>query len=370
MFNLIVTAGGKSQRYGEENKLFAPCKSSCVLVESIRPFLEFKEITKIIVGIQSSYADEFLVALDNAKINDERIKLTRDGKERTFTVKNALMALSDDCTHVLIHDGARPYVSKEIIEKVMKGAKEKGAALPLLPLTDALVCIKDGVIAKDRAIYRGVQTPSGFEKSRLLTAYSKCKKAFYDDISVVQKYAKGDVEIVDGDLANLKITRKRDLKTPLVGIGYDIHRFKEGKGVKLLGTLIPCDYEFIAHSDGDVAIHALMDAMLSAIGEKDIGHLFPVDDERYDGADSIELLKQVLEKVNNKGYSLNNISVSIIAETPKIMPYIDQMKNTMSSILSIPCEKIGISATTNESIGEIGSCQAVAVFATISLIYN
>jgi len=370
MINLIVTAGGKSERFGSENKLFAPCKSTCVLVESIRPFLEFSEISKIIVGIDSSYSDEFLVALDNAKICDDRIKLTHSGKERTFTVINALRALSDDCDYVLIHDGARPYVSKTIIEQVIAGAKEKGAALPLVPLTDALVSIKDGVTSKNRALYRGVQTPSCFERKRLELAYSKCKKQFFDDISVVQKYAHGDVVVVDGDIRNIKITRQQDLKTPLVGIGYDIHRFKEGEGIKLLGTFIPCEFSFVAHSDGDVVIHALMDAILSALGEKDIGHLFPVDDSKYDDADSMDLLKVVLNKVTEKGYVINNMSASIIAEQPKLMPFIDKMKINMSRALNIPCNKIGISATTNEQIGELGSSQAVASFVTVSLIYN
>lgn len=368
MFNVIITAGGKSQRYGEENKLFAPCKSSCVLIESIRPFLSFKEISKIIVGIDSSFTDEFLVALDNAKIVDPRIKISNGGKERSFTVKNALRALSDDCTHVLIHDGARPFADEDLISKVMAGAIEKGAAVPLIRLTDALVCIKNGVSSKNRDIYRGVQTPSGFEKSRLLSAYSKCRKPFFDDISVVQKYEKGEVAIIDGMEANIKITTKKDLLTPLVGIGYDIHRFKDGQGIKLLSTFIPCNHSFVAHSDGDVAIHALMDAILSSLGEKDIGHLFPVDDAKYDDANSVDLLNEVLTLVDKKGYKLNNISVSIIAEEPKLMPYIDQMKNNMSKVLSIPCDRIGISATTNEQVGDIGSCQSIAAFATISLL--
>lgn len=370
MFNLIITAGGKSQRFGEENKLFAPCGQTCVLLEALKPFLKFKEITKIIVGIESTYSDEFLVALENARIEDDRIKLSHDGLERTFTVKNALRALSDDCTHVLIHDGARPFVTEEIIRNVMNGALEKGAAVPLITLTDSLVCVKDGISPKRRHFYRAVQTPAGFEKNRLLTAYNKCKKSYSDDLTVVQKYCKGDVAVVDGAFENLKITRKIDLKTPLTGIGYDIHRFKEGNGIKLLGTFIPCEFSFVAHSDGDVAIHALMDAILSAIGEKDIGHLFPVDDTRYDNADSNELLKTVLKKADEKGYYVNNISVSIIAEQPYMRPYIDMMKNKMSALLSIPCEMIGISATTNEKIGELGSSEAIACFATVSLLYK
>lgn len=353
-----------SQRYGVENKLFAPCKDSCVIVESIKPFLQFDTISRIIVAIHPSYSDELLNSLENASIDDNRIILTNGGNSRTQTVKNALRAIEDDCDYVMIHDGARPFVTSSIIQQVIDGAKKCGASLPLLPLTDALVNIEHGVESVDRADYRRVQTPVCVEKNRLLTAYSQCDGDFYDDIGVVQKYAHGDVKIVDGDKNNIKITTKDDLKTDLYGIGYDIHRFKSGKGIKLLGTLIPCEFDFVAHSDGDVAVHALMDAILSAIGEKDIGHLFPVDDAKYDDANSIDLLKTVLELAKNKGYTLVNISVAIIAERPMLAPYIDLMRNNMSSILHIPCNRIGITATTNEQVGDLGDCKSIACFAT------
>ena len=365
--NVIITAGGTSQRYGVENKLFAPCGATCVILESIKPFLQFDEISKIIVAIHPSFSDELLNSIENAHIEDYRVKLTNGGETRTKTVKNGLRAIDDDCDYVIIHDGARPYVSTSLIRQVIDGAIECGASLPLLPLTDSLVNIKSGVKSVDRALYRRVQTPVCVEKTRLLSAYAKCKRDFYDDISVVQKYANGGVKIVEGDEKNIKITTKEDLKTNLCGIGYDIHRMQAGDGIKLLGTLIPCEFSFVAHSDGDVAIHALMDAILSAIGEKDIGHLFPVDDTRYDGADSVDLLRTVLQKASDKGYRAINVSVSIIAERPMLAPYIDAMRNNMSAILQIPCQKIGITATTNEQVGNLGDCTSIASFATVLL---
>lgn len=365
--NLIITAAGMSQRYGVENKLFAPCKNSCVVVEAIKPFLHFEQISRIIVAIHPSYSDELLNSLDNANIDDNRIIVANGGNSRTQTVKNALRAIEDDCAYIMIHDGARPFVTQKTIQNVIDGAIECGASLPLLKLTDALVCVKDGVSSVDRADYRRVQTPVCVEKNRLLTAYSQCDCDFYDDIGVVQKYAHGDVKAVDGDKNNVKITTKDDLKTNLYGIGYDIHRFKVGNGIKLLGTLIPCEFAFVAHSDGDVAVHAIMDAILSAIGEKDIGHLFPVDDSKYDDADSIDLLKTVLKLANDKGYALVNISVAIIAERPMLAPYVDLMRNNMSSVLGIPCKHIGITATTNEQVGDLGDCKSIACFATALL---
>lgn len=366
--NLIITAGGTSQRYGAENKLFEPCGASCVLTEAIRPFLNFSEITRVIVAIDPSYSDEFLSAAELAGFGeDRRIKLTCGGNSRTQTVKQALRAIEDDCDYVMIHDGARPFVSSTTVSDVIDGAKQCGAALPLLALTDALVSVSDGVTPEDRSQYRRVQTPVCVEKDRLLSAYSQCDGDFYDDISVVQTYQKGDVKIVDGDPKNIKITTKNDLHTPLTGIGYDIHRMKDGEGIKLLGTFIPCEFSFIAHSDGDVPVHAIMDAILTAIGEKDIGHLFPVDDSRYDGADSMDLLKEVFAKALAKGYRVQNVSVTIIAERPMLYPYIDKMRNTIAAALEISPVKVGISATTNEQVGDLGDCRSIAAFASVLL---
>ncbi len=366
--NVIITAGGTSQRYGVENKLFAPCKDSCVVVEAIKPFLAFEQVSKVIIAIHPSYSDELLNALEAEHIEDNRISLTQGGATRTQTVKHGLHAIEDDCDYVIVHDGARPYVTTALIQSVIAGALENGVALPLLPLTDSLVCIRFGVDPVNREDYRRVQTPICAKKDVIVKAYEKCDGEYLDDIAVIQKHSACGVKIIEGDPSNVKITTKDDLKTDLCGIGYDIHRFKQGSGIKLMGTLIPCEFSFVAHSDGDVAVHALMDAILSAIGEKDIGHLFPVDDSRYDDADSLELLATVLKKAADKGRSLKNVSVAIIAERPMLTPYIDEMRNNMSCVLKIPCEKIGITATTNEQVGNLGDCKSIACFATALLL--
>lgn len=367
--NVIIAAGGASQRYGAENKLFEPCGESCVLIEAIKPFLAFDEVKRVIVAIDPSYSDELLNGLSALHLDeDKRIILTQGGSTRTKTVRGGLNSLEEDCDIVVIHDGARPFVSEELISKVIAGAKECGASLPLLPPTDALVSVKDGVFSADRADFRLVQTPAAFDKTRVLDAYLNSDGEFYDDISVVQTYSKGEVKIVDGDRKNIKITVKEDLKTPLVGCGYDIHRITEGDGVKLMGTPIKCDYSFVAHSDGDVPIHALMDAILTALGEPDIGRLFPVDDKRYDNADSIDLLKKVLDIMRSKGRKLINISVCVIAEKPMLAPYIPQMRANMSKVLGIPGSRIGISATTNEQVGDIGDGNAVAAYASVLIL--
>ena len=207
-YNVILTAAGSSQRYGVNNKLFEPCGSTRVIIEAIKPFLEFEDVTKVIVAIHPSFSDEFLNLLELYKLHeDKRIKLQVGGETRTKTVKHALAAIEDDCDYVLIHDAARPFVTKTLIEKVIEGAKEAGAALPLLSITDSIVHVKgDDLTPKDRNEFKRVQTPICVETSRLLSAYGKCKKDFLDDITVLQTYAKGPVKIIDGDKRNIKIT--------------------------------------------------------------------------------------------------------------------------------------------------------------------
>lgn len=363
---VIIAAGGQSQRYGAKNKLFEPAGTSCVIVEAIKPFLDIDGVSRVLVGIDPSFSDELLVALDNERIDDSRVALVAGGATRTQTVKNAVLALPEDIDAVLVHDGARPYVTRALIQKTLAALDEADAAAVTIPPVDALLRLKDRKPV-DRAKFGLVQTPFACKRDVLEKAYKNAKKAFYDDISVVKTLDNANIALVDGDPENKKITLPSDLEQPLVGCGYDIHRLEAGEGVTLCGVLIPCPYKAVAHSDGDVPVHAIMDAILTSVGERDIGHFFPVDDPAYDGANSLDLLKTVLSVAKKCGKSVGNVSVSIIAEKPMLAPHILKMKRTLSPILGVPIERIGISATTNERVGDIGDGNAIAAFATVLL---
>lgn len=368
--NVIIAAGGSGLRYGKENKLLEPCGASCVLVEAVKPFLAFPEVKRVVIAIDTDSADEFLERLSAAHLDeDRRIRLTRGGASRTKTVKFGLQALDEECDLVLIHDGARPFVSHALIQRVTEAAKRDGACIPVLPFADNIMLVTGGdPTPLDRTDYRRVQTPAGFERAAIERAYERCEEDCLDDFTVLHRYApECKASVTEGDPKNVKITVKDDLRTSLVGFGYDIHRLAEGKGIKLLGERIPCPYSFVAHSDGDVAVHALMDAILSALGEKDIGHLYPVDDHKYDGADSMKLLKGVLKIMHDKGRSAASLSVCIIAERPVVAPHVDRMRTRMADALALPAEKIGITATTNEKVGDIGNGEAIAACAYIML---
>lgn len=366
-FNLIVTAAGISQRYGKENKLFEKCGKSCVLIESIRPFLDFKEITKIIVMLDTTYFDEFMGWLSVLHLDDDsRITAGIGGETRTKTVKNALKSLSDDCEIVLVHDGARPYVSSELIGRIIKSSYEYKAVSPALKLKDNIAAVDgENLIPSVRDNFRLVQTPFAFDRKVFEKCYDEYEKDALDDITVIHELSGLDIHFVDGDEKNVKITAKADLYKDRVGCGYDIHRLQDGDGITLCGVKIPCKKSFIAHSDGDVPVHALMDAMLSAVGEKDIGFHFPVDDSKYDDISSMILLEKVIEICKDKGYRVSNASISIIAESPKLLPYFDEMRAELSKTLSIPASQIGIVVTTNEQVCDIGKGNAIAAYATV-----
>jgi len=365
--NVIIPASGVSSRYGK-NKLFEKVGDSVVVVEAIKPFLEIDEVSRIVIAVNSSFSDELFAALDYYKIFTNKIVVTHGGNSRSETVHKALIALEDDCDFVMVHDGARPFIKKELIVKVLNAAIEHGAAVPVIPLIDSIIRAEGFPSSLHRHDFRLVQTPQCFKYCELKKAYSMREGDYSDDLSVYEKYLKKAAALVDGDPSNIKITTARDLGQTFSGVGYDIHKLKEGNGIKLCGVFIPFGKSFEAHSDGDVAIHALMDALLSSAGLKDIGHLFPNTDPAYKGADSAILLKRVLDIVKEKGFKIINASLTIIAEKPMLYPYIDEMKLNLSKLLCVPMSKIGITATTNEGVGRIGDGEAIASIATVSTV--
>lgn len=363
---VIIAAGGQSQRYGVDNKLFAPAGTSCVLVEAIKPFLGIGGVSRVLIGVHPSFSDELLAALDSERIEDPRIALVVGGDSRTQTVRNAISALPDDVEIVLIHDGARPFVTQDLILRTLAALEGADAAVVTVPSRDSILRLKDSQ-PLDRSKFGLVQTPFAAKRDVLEKAYKNAKKAFYDDVSVIKTLGNVKIAHVDGDPQNIKITYPGDLVQPLTGCGYDIHRLEAGEGVTLGGVFIPCAYKTIAHSDGDVPVHAIMDAILTAVGERDIGHFFPTDDPAYDGANSLDLLRKVMCVARQSGKQVGNVSVTIIAEQPMLAPHILSMKKALSPILGISIERIGISATTNEQVGNIGAGNAIAAYATVLL---
>ena len=355
LFDAVIVAGGTSTRMGFD-KLSALLGDVAVLSRAVRPFLS------------SPYIKNVIVVTDGKYDLPEKVTIAPAGRTRSQSVLSGLDKVTSP--YVLIHDGARPFVTLSLIEKLCLETLKKGSAIPFIPVTDTLYKRSGPVLPCDREDYMLIQTPQAFETEKIKKAYELSGGQSQTDDSTLYTLSIGPCHFVEGDPSDKKITRPEDLfgANALVGTGFDLHRLVPGRKLRLCGVTLPYALGEEAHSDGDAPIHALMDAMLTALSLPDIGHLFPDTDPSYKDVDSTLLLKKVISIVKEKNRSLLSADIVILLEKPKVAPYISQMVSVLSQILELSPEKIGISATTTEKIGLIGDNQAVAALAVVSII--
>jgi 2-C-methyl-D-erythritol 4-phosphate cytidylyltransferase/2-C-methyl-D-erythritol 2,4-cyclodiphosphate synthase len=294
------------------------------------------------------------------------------GDSRQASLNNALQHVTSE--YVLVSDIARCCVPGDMIKCILD-AKEKGSCIvPALPVTDTLY-LGDSPI--DREQVKIIQTPQ-LSVTKTLKKALQTEQLFTDDSSAVASMGE-KVHFVEGSVHAHKLTTIADLeklsciKAPsaktLTGFGLDIHPFEENKEMFLCGVKIDVDYGFKAHSDGDVAIHALIDALLGAAGMGDIGELYPDTDESYSGVDSKKLLTDTVNKLKIHGYEIGNVDLTILAQVPKILPYKEEMRKTLASLLGIRQNFVNIKATTAEKLGFVGRKEGVSVHAVANLTY-
>lgn len=363
----IITAAGKGSRMGAPlPKQFLKIGSQTILEKSIIPFQTAEFIDDILVVAGSEYVEHCKVLCCNI----DKVKgVIEGGKERQDSVWNALKGLTDG--YVLIHDGARPFITEKVIFNVLKDAAEVGAAVAAVPVKDTIRQQKDhgGLTLKRSELY-SVQTPQGFEVGVIKNAFNKAfEEGFYgtDDAGLVDRLGI-DVAVSEGDYANIKITTKEDMPMEVrVGTGFDVHRLVEGRKCIVCGVEIPFEKGLLGHSDADVALHALMDAMLGAAALGDIGKHFPDTDPKYEGISSIKLLKYVNEFVAEQGYRLGNADVTIMAQKPKMLPHIEQMRKNIAEALGVELSNINVKATTTEKLGFVGREEGIAAEAVCIL---
>lgn len=367
----IICSAGKGERAGfEKNKLLVPFMGSTALEKSLSAF-DFPAIDEIVVTASETDFDE--VSALCAKF--PRTNVVVGGATRTESVYNALKRATKDV--VLIHDGARPFVTRDVIEGCIHSVKTKGSGICSTPCTDTVAVVSSGKIVDvpNRATLRQIQTPQGFFRENITFAYEQAMEkaktstlAYTDDSSVFADYC-GAPTYCDGARENVKLTHPEDFKTHVrVGFGVDTHAFGKAQDfITLGGVKIPSDSGLIAHSDGDVLVHALMDALLSSAGLKDIGHYFPDTDAKWKNADSMKMLEMVMGILAEQGLAPINASISVQAEKPRLAKYIDEMKNTIAGVLRIDPTSVGITAGTNEGLGYVGEGKGITVYAYVSV---
>lgn len=355
LFDAVIVAGGISSRMGFD-KLSAGLGDVAVLARAVYPFLA------------SPYVKNVIVVTDGKYDLPDKVTFAPAGKARSESVLSGLTKVASP--YVLIHDGARPFITLSLIEKLCLEAQKEGSAIPFLPVTDTIYNRSGPSLPCDRDDYMLIQTPQAFVTEKIKEAYALSGGQSQTDDSTLYTRWIGPCNFVEGDPANKKITRPDDLfgVNARVGTGFDLHKLIAGRKLRLCGVTLPYDLGEEAHSDGDAPIHALMDAILTALSLPDIGHLFPDTDPEYKDVDSTLLLKKVVALVKKQNRALLSADIVILLEKPKVAPYLNQMVSVLSDILELPAEKLGISATTTEKIGLIGNNQAVAALAVVSII--
>jgi len=369
----ILVAAGKGARIGGDlPKQYRLMGGKAVLRRTIEATLVEPRITETIVVVAAG--DPYIVDL----ISDlDNIRVVTGGATRTASVKAGLAALANNPPDlVLIHDGARPFVSLEVIGGVIDALTDAPAAVPALPIPDALKSL-DGA-SVDRDGLRRVQTPQGFHFDKIWTAFQSLddNASFADDIEVAQA-ADLKIAFTQGDANNFKVTYPEDfakaeamLKTETytaTGTGFDVHRFTDGDVMWLCGVPIECGFTLLGHSDADAGLHALTDAILGALAFGDIGDHFPPSDPKWKGASSDKFLEFAIEQVKQRGGQLQHVDVTLICQKPKIKPHRETMRERIAELCGLPLTRVSIKATTTEKLGFTGRGEGLAAQASATV---
>ena len=373
---VIVPAAGIGARFQNSlPKQYSMLGSQTMLETTINFFISFPSVQKIYISVDS---DDKWIDFQSF-INDPKIILTAGGRSRSESVFNALSKInSDEIDIVAVHDAARPWLDYDqfiyLLDELEADQNIHGI-YPVISIAESVREIRNNnFISMNRDNFVLVQTPQIFYTPSLKIALNQLmdsKKSLTDEAQAMEE-AGFKVKAVKGDRSNIKITFQTDLDRTFrsdsrIGKGIDFHRFEPGKGIFLGNVFIDCELSIIAHSDGDVLLHALADALLGAGGLNDIGHYFPDTDPENKGLSSLIILEKTLKLLDEQRLKPANIDFVIVCEQPKIGPYVMKIKSTLSKILKIKENAIAIKATTTEGMGIIGEGNGIAVYAIASL---
>ena len=386
---LIVAAGrgtrarGPGRGPGPGPKQYAAIGGVPVLAQALRPFLAHPDIAFVAVAI--ARGDEALYRAAVAGLaSDKLLSPIGGGATRQASVGNGLRALSAHLPDgVLIHDAARPFVTRDVIDRVLGALAQWPGAIAALPLADTLKKAgPGGLIAAtvDRAGLWRAQTPQGFRFADILAAHERARAAGLEDMTddaAIAEWAGLPVALVLGSVANAKLTTPEDFAMAeraaggpdvRVGQGFDVHRLVAGDHVWLCGVRIAHTQGLEGHSDADVALHALTDALLGAIGAGDIGQHFPDSDPHWRGAASGIFVGEALRLVRAHGGTIRNVDVTLLCEAPRIAPHRDAMRRRIAELLELEEARVSVKATTTEGLGFAGRREGIAAVATASVV--
>ncbi len=369
----IIVAGGRGLRLGaDQPKQLLPIGSRTMLQRSIDAFAAHERVSELVVVLPADLLD---IPLETGA---KPIRVAAGGARRQDSVASGFGAASAAADIVLVHDGARPFVSHDLISRVIDSAAAHGAALPARQAHDTVKRAPAAGAAVIETIPREsiwlAQTPQGFRRAVLAGAMAKAGGADATDEAMLAERAGYPVHIVEGDEQNVKITTKEDLErargsaglqacVTRVGTGYDLHRLVAGRRLVLAGVEIPFDKGPLGHSDGDVVAHSLCDALFGAAALGDIGRHFPDRDPQWKDAAGLDLLARSVEIVGAAGWRVTSADVTVLLEKPKLSPAIDAIRARLAPVLGVDLEAVSIKAKTNEGVDAVGRGEAIAAHA-------
>lgn len=382
---LIIAAAGSSSRMGVGiDKQFVMLAGKPVLWHTINVFNQLPQIRQLLVTVSTDNAEQ-VAALLQQTVSDIPWQTVPGGAERQDSVRNALKWVSPELELVVVHDGARPFVLPDCVLESLYVADETGAAVVAVPVkdtikrADALGNVRQTL---DRSELWQVQTPQIFRRELLQKVHEQATDAGVlatDDAALVE-WAGGSVRLVRGSYLNFKITTPEDVvlaetviaersgrRMTRIGFGYDVHRFVAGRPLMLGGVEVPYEMGLEGHSDADVLLHAIADALLGAAGLGDIGKHFPDSDPRYKGISSLVLLREVCSKLSDAGYKTQNLDAVIAAQEPKLAPHIGKMNEAIATVLEIQVAQVNVKATTTEHLGFVGRKEGIAAQAVVMI---
>jgi 2-C-methyl-D-erythritol 4-phosphate cytidylyltransferase/2-C-methyl-D-erythritol 2,4-cyclodiphosphate synthase len=389
---VVIVAAGKGARAssaGERPKQYLTVGGKPVLLRTLEAFLAHDGVDFVVPVIDSSHQRFFEELCAGISSHPKMHSPARGGASRQASVLAGLRMLREvRPDNVLIHDAARPFISGEIISRALTSLESAPACLVAIPVSDTLKAEQDGRVARtiDRSGLWRAQTPQGFRYDIILEAHEKAEnegRADFTDDAALAEWQGHEVALVMGSERNIKLTTAEDFDLAerlmmepraafetRVGSGYDVHAFEPGDAVILCGVPIPHDTKLKGHSDADVGLHALTDALLGAIGAGDIGSHFPPSDPQWSGADSSLFLRHAASLVREAGGRIVNADVTLICERPRIGPHREAMRKRIAEILDEDVSRIGVKATTTEGLGFTGRREGIAAMASVAVEFE
>lgn len=374
----VVVCGGSGERMGGGiNKTLLPVAGVPSVVRVVKAFRACD--ASIALVVKPSEKPLFVETL--ARFGEKADAYADAGTDRQESAYHGLQSLPPETSFVLVHDGARGLVTQELIRRVTDSVVLYGSGVAALPVTDTVkMANKRGIVLKtlDRSTLYAVQTPQGFCYRVIMDAHEKAKGNAVratDDAALME--AQGvEIHLVTGDKRNIKLTTPEDVQLAVayferrlrVGHGYDAHKLEKGRRLVLGGVLIPYDLGLMGHSDADVALHALMDALLGAAALGDIGKNFPDSDEAYRGISSLALLGKTARILDAHGFCAQSVDLTIVAQCPKLAPFIQDMREQIACTLALPVDCVSVKATTTEGMGFEGRGEGISAHAIATVL--